>query len=67
MKFWGYPRPETEFWSDAIAAVKTKYPNVQFLAEVLLLLLLPLSHLGLYFLSHSPSPFSLEGSTSLKC
>jgi len=31
---WGWTRPSTEFWSDAIAQVKSKYPNVIFLAEV---------------------------------
>mgnify|MGYP002387745923 CR=1 FL=1 len=30
---WGYQRPSTEFWADAIAEVKKSY-NVQFLAEV---------------------------------
>jgi glycosidase len=30
----GWNRPGTEFWADAIASVKQKYPNVQFLAEV---------------------------------
>lgn len=34
MAAWGYARPPTEFWTDAIAAVKAQYPNVQFLAEV---------------------------------
>jgi len=30
----GYARPSTEFWSDALSSVKSKYPGVQFLAEV---------------------------------
>lgn len=31
---WGFSRPATEFWADAISAVKSVYPNVVFLAEV---------------------------------
>jgi len=31
---WGYSRPSTEFWSDAIQAAKAAYPHVRFLAEV---------------------------------
>eukprot|EP01118_Nematostelium_gracile_P000619 TRINITY_DN10670_c0_g1_i1.p1 TRINITY_DN10670_c0_g1~~TRINITY_DN10670_c0_g1_i1.p1 ORF type:complete len:505 (-),score=114.64 TRINITY_DN10670_c0_g1_i1:32-1546(-) len=31
---WGYSRPPTEWWADAISAVKSQYPNVVFLAEV---------------------------------
>lgn len=31
---YGYSRPSTEWWQDAIRAVKQKYPNVKFLAEV---------------------------------
>jgi len=31
---WGYSRPATEWWSDAITAVKQEYPNIIFLAEV---------------------------------
>eukprot|EP01100_Stratorugosa_tubuloviscum_P010254 TRINITY_DN437_c0_g3_i1.p1 TRINITY_DN437_c0_g3~~TRINITY_DN437_c0_g3_i1.p1 ORF type:complete len:526 (+),score=213.75 TRINITY_DN437_c0_g3_i1:58-1635(+) len=31
---WGYYKPSTEFWSDAISQVKAQYPNVTFLAEV---------------------------------
>lgn len=31
---WGYQRPSTEFWADAIAAAKSAFPGVQFLAEV---------------------------------
>eukprot|EP01116_Phalansterium_solitarium_P000236 TRINITY_DN10137_c0_g1_i1.p1 TRINITY_DN10137_c0_g1~~TRINITY_DN10137_c0_g1_i1.p1 ORF type:complete len:514 (-),score=133.76 TRINITY_DN10137_c0_g1_i1:553-1875(-) len=31
---WGYSRPSTEWWADAIAAAKAQYPNVTFLAEV---------------------------------
>lgn len=31
---WGYSRPATEFWGDAIAATKVAYPDVKFLAEV---------------------------------
>jgi len=30
---WGYSKPSTEFWSDAISAVKTSYPNFKFMAE----------------------------------
>jgi len=33
LNFWGYSRPNTEFWSSAITQVKSKFP-VQFLAEV---------------------------------
>uniref|UniRef100_A0A6B2LAG2 Glycosyl hydrolase family 13 catalytic domain-containing protein n=1 Tax=Arcella intermedia TaxID=1963864 RepID=A0A6B2LAG2_9EUKA len=33
LSFWGYSRPSTEFWSDAIRTVKQQY-NVLFLAEV---------------------------------
>ncbi|KAJ5078319.1 alpha-14-glucan:maltose-1-phosphate maltosyltransferase [Anaeramoeba ignava] len=31
---WGYSRPSTEFWADAISEVKQSYPNTIFLAEV---------------------------------
>jgi hypothetical protein len=31
---WGYTRPSSEFWADAIKATKAAYPHVQFLAEV---------------------------------
>jgi len=31
---WGYGRPPTEFWRDAIALAKQKFPHIQFLAEV---------------------------------
>eukprot|EP01129_Flabellula_baltica_P006511 TRINITY_DN2445_c0_g1_i1.p1 TRINITY_DN2445_c0_g1~~TRINITY_DN2445_c0_g1_i1.p1 ORF type:complete len:519 (-),score=99.77 TRINITY_DN2445_c0_g1_i1:18-1553(-) len=31
---WGYQRPATEFWADAISEVKSKFSNVTFLAEV---------------------------------
>lgn len=31
---YGWKRPETEWWQDAISTVKQKYPNVKFLAEV---------------------------------
>lgn len=31
---WGYTRPNTEFWPEAIQSVKSMFPNVQFLAEV---------------------------------
>ena len=30
----GWSRPATEWWADAISAVKQKYPNVKFLIEV---------------------------------
>ncbi|KAJ6231317.1 alpha amylase [Anaeramoeba flamelloides] len=30
---WGYTRPNTEFWCDAISAVKAQYPDIIFLAE----------------------------------
>lgn len=30
----GYDAPQSEFWADAIKAVKAKYPNFVFLAEV---------------------------------
>lgn len=30
----GFPRPATEFWSDAIAKVKAKHPGFIFIAEV---------------------------------
>jgi glycosidase len=30
---WGYTKPTTEFWSDAIKAVKDKYPDFKFMAE----------------------------------
>jgi len=31
---WGWTKPSTEFWGDAIKAVKSKYPSTLFLAEV---------------------------------
>lgn len=31
---WGYKRPNTEFWSDAITLAKSKFPNLKLLAEV---------------------------------
>jgi hypothetical protein len=31
---WGWKRPSSEFWGDAIASVKTKFPSTVFLAEV---------------------------------
>jgi hypothetical protein len=31
---WGFSRPSTEFWSEAIPTVKRAYPHVLFLAEV---------------------------------
>jgi len=31
---WGWKKPSTEFWGDAIKTVKAKYPSVVFLAEV---------------------------------
>ena len=31
---WGYKRPSQEFWKEAISAVKQKYPDFIFLAEV---------------------------------
>ena len=31
---WGYTKPTTEFWADAIKAVKSSYPSTLFLAEV---------------------------------
>ena len=30
---WGYKRPSTEFWADAISSVKASYPNTIFIAE----------------------------------
>lgn len=30
---WGYSKPSTEFWIEAIQAVKAVYPNFKFLAE----------------------------------
>jgi len=30
---WGYSTPSTEFWSDAISAVKKEYPDCIFMAE----------------------------------
>lgn len=30
---WGYSKPSTEFWADAISAVKAVYPNFKFMAE----------------------------------
>jgi hypothetical protein len=30
----GYTRPSTEWWADAISAVKAKFPDVIFLGEV---------------------------------
>lgn len=32
--YWNYKRPSSEFWETTISLVKSKYPNVQFLAEV---------------------------------
>ena len=31
---WGWKKPATEFWADAIAAIKAEYPNTIMLAEV---------------------------------
>ncbi|KAL7717106.1 Glycosyl hydrolase family 13 catalytic domain-containing protein [Entamoeba marina] len=31
---WGYSKPSTEFWSDAISEAKATYPNAIFMAEV---------------------------------
>lgn len=31
---WGFTRPSTEFWKEAISFVKAKQPHVKFLAEV---------------------------------
>ncbi|MCQ2817026.1 MAG: alpha-amylase family glycosyl hydrolase, partial [archaeon] len=31
---WGYTKPSTEFWSDAIKEIKKTYPSTLFLAEV---------------------------------
>jgi len=31
---WGYKRPSSEWWATAIQTVKSKYPDVIFLAEV---------------------------------
>ena len=30
---WGYSKIESEFWADAISAVKAEYPNFKFMAE----------------------------------
>jgi len=30
---WGYSKPSTEFWTDAIKAVKALYPDFKFMAE----------------------------------
>lgn len=30
---WGYSKPSTEFWSEAISAVKALYPDFKFMAE----------------------------------
>ena len=34
LDYWGYKRPENEFWEYALAEVKLKYPNAILLAEV---------------------------------
>ncbi len=34
MQSWGYSRPSTEFWTDAINAVRAEFPDVILLAEV---------------------------------
>lgn len=34
LKSWGYSKPATEFWTDAIKEVKAAYPDTIFLAEV---------------------------------
>ena len=34
LEYWGYTRPEKEFWEIALAEVKEKYPNAILLAEV---------------------------------
>lgn len=34
LQSWGWAQPSTEWWSDTISVVKSKYPNVTFLAEV---------------------------------
>lgn len=44
-----YKRPSTEFWGDAIAAIKAQFPNVKFLAEVYDPWLAPLQQLGFDF------------------
>lgn len=44
-----YKRPSSEFWGDAIAAVKAQFPKVQFLAEVYDPWLYPLQQLGFDF------------------
>jgi len=34
LQSWGWSLPSTEWWSDTISAVKSKFPNTIFLAEV---------------------------------
>jgi len=34
LAYWNFSRPTTEWWADAIATVKSKYPGTIFLAEV---------------------------------
>jgi glycosidase len=34
LNYWGYKRPDTEFWEIALKEVKKKYPNAILLAEV---------------------------------
>jgi len=34
LQSWGWQKPSSEWWSDAISAVKAQYPNIIFLAEV---------------------------------
>jgi len=33
LQSWGYKKPTSEFWADAISAVKAQYPNFVFMAE----------------------------------
>lgn len=42
----GYKKPETEFWADAINAIKQEYPDFIFLAEAYWDLEFPLQQLG---------------------
>jgi hypothetical protein len=57
---WGYARPGTEFWSDAISAVKGKYPQMKFMAEVYWGLEGALQSLGFDY-TYDKTPYDLLG------
>lgn len=57
---WGYSRPATEFWADAISAVKASHPSTLFLAEVYWGLEAKLQSLGFDF-TYDKSPYDMLG------